>query len=492
MNASVIVESRDLADLPILAAATWRENLATWLREGMRLITLFGKPDPGPDVILTAIVMGPDFKLHVARAKVDRGTGYHALTAEFPAAQAFEREMHEQTGLRIAGHPWMKPIRYEGRDQAAMATHPFHRIEGKEVHEVAVGPIHAGIIEPGSFRFMCEGERVHHLEIQLGYQHRGVEGRLLSGDPRRLAPWVETIAGDSSVAYAWAYCSAIERLAGCELDADAETESARAVALELERVAMHLSGMAGLAADLGFLQGASTYGRLRTIAINSAMQLCGSRLGRGAIRPGGIGMRLTTALSEDLRRNTALLQRDLAIIDDRFLTSKTVLSRLDGIGLLDRAHALELGVVGMAARASGIPIDTRMARKGAYGAMELSPVVLEEGDCRARAILRIREMTASLQWILALLDRRPEWNPSRLPIGPLQPDRLAISIVEGWRGEVVHCLETGPAGSLVHYKVQDPSLRNWMGLAMAVRENDISDFPICNKSFDLSYCGNDL
>lgn len=490
MNASVIVETRDLAALPIQDGATWRENLATRLREGMRLITLYGRPAAEPDVLLTAVVMGPDFQVHVARAGVDRHAGYHGLTAEFPALHAFEREMHEQTGIRIAGHPWMKPIRYEGRDQAAMATHPFYRIDGKEVHEVAVGPIHAGIIEPGSFRFMCEGERVHHLEIQLGYQHRGVEERLLSGDPARLAPLVETIAGDSSVAHAWAYCSALEGLAGCDLDPDAE--AARAVALELERVAMHLSGMAGLATDLGFLQGASTYSRLRTIAINSAMRLCGSRLGRGAIRPGGIGLRLTPALSEELRRNLALLIRDLAIIDDRFMASTTVQSRLHGAGVLSRAHALQLGVVGMAARASGVPIDTRMARKGAYGAMHLPPVVLEEGDCRARAILRIREMSASLHWIAAILDGRPEWSPSRLPIGPLQPDRLAISLVEGWRGEVVHCLETGPTGSLVHYKVQDPSLRNWMGLAIAVRDNDISDFPICNKSFDLSYCGNDL
>ncbi|HLP43048.1 MAG TPA: NADH-quinone oxidoreductase subunit C, partial [Fibrobacteria bacterium] len=286
MKASVIVETVDLATLPILDAGTWRKDLSACLREGMRVVSLFGKPSVGEDVILTAIVMGPDFKVHVSRARMDRQHGYHELTSDFPSLHAFERELHEQTGIRIAGHPWLKPIRYEGRDQAAMATYPYYRVEGKEVHEVAVGPIHAGIIEPGSFRFLCEGEKVHHLEIQLGYQHRGVEKRLLTGDPMRLAPLVETIAGDSSIAHAWAYCAAIESLAGCELDAD--TEAARAVVLELERVAMHLSGMAGLSTDLAFLQGASTYSRLRTIAINSAMQLCGSRLGRGAIRPGGI------------------------------------------------------------------------------------------------------------------------------------------------------------------------------------------------------------
>lgn len=490
MTASVVVHRVDLGSIRAMEAKAWRDDLSSRLQSGMRAVTLFGKRH-GQDVVITSVLQAPDGSLHVSRGLATVEQGYHEVTSLFPALHCFERELHEQTGLRIAGHPWLKPIRYEGMQQSAMDSHPFYKIEGKEVHEVAVGPIHAGIIEPGSFRFMCAGEQVHHLEIQLGYQHRGVEKRLLLGDPRRLAPLVETIAGDSSVAHAWAYCAAVESLAGCELDT--RTEVARAVALELERVAMHLVGLSGLSADIGFLQGASTYGRLRTVVINSTMRLCGSRLGRGALRPGGVGMTLPPDLLEDFRGNIALLQADLAIINDCFQSSRTVKHRLCGTGKLTRTQALELGLVGMAARASGVSMDARRnPAGGAYHELAIPSILLRDGDCWARARIRIKEMDASLAWLSGILDRFPEWGSPRLPIGPMKGGQLVLALVEGWRGEVVHCLETDGGGGVSHYKVQDPSFRNWMGLALAVRGNEISDFPICNKSFDLSYCGNDL
>jgi len=443
------------------------------------------------DVLITAAFRDRAGGVEITRALATIEHGYHELTSELPALHCFERELHEQTGVCIAAHPWLKPVRYQGQHQSTMSSYPFYKIEGKEVHEVAVGPIHAGVIEPGSFRFMCHGEQVHHLEIQLGYQHRGVEQRLLERDPKRLTPLVETIAGDSSIAHAWAYCAAIENLSECALEI--ETEFARAVALELERVAMHLSGLSGLSADLGFLQGATTYGRLRTTAINTTMRLCGSRFGRGALRPGGIGMLLPAGLLADVRANLELLREDLAIINECFLESITVQHRLRGTGVLSRDQAVDLGLVGMVARASGVSIDVRhQMQEGAYQVMPLEPQVMEEGDCWARARLRIVELEASLLWIQQSLTLHDTWAQPRKPIGALAPRQLVLAVVEGWRGEVVHSLETSEAGQLVHYKLQDPSFRNWMGLAMSVRQNEISDFPICNKSFDLSYCGNDL
>jgi len=489
VSTSGILHRVALGELPLLETKPWRDALRKNLLEGKRLVTLFGRRTD-ERVWITAVLQAPDRSLLVSRTEVTVAVGYHELTTDIAALHCFERELHEQTGVRVAAHPWLKPIRYEG-NAPAMSEFPFYKIEGKEVHEVAVGPIHAGVIEPGSFRFMCLGEQVHHLEIQLGYQHRGVERRLLEGPPTRLSPLVETIAGDTSVAHAWAYAAAVESLGESELDT--EVEMARAVALELERVAMHLSTLSGMAADIGFLQGASTYGRLRTTAINTTMRLCGSRFGRGAIRPGGIGMKLPADLLIDLRANLELLRRDLPIINECFLASQTVQHRLREVGVLTARQAAELGLVGVPARASGLPLDVRIGMKeGAYKVLPIGMASSSHGDCWARARVRIDEMDASLEWISTVIALFPNWNHPRKPLRALVPNHLVVSVVEGFRGEVVHCLETGEAGELVHYKVQDPSLRNWMGLAIAVRENEISDFPICNKSFDLSYCGNDL
>lgn len=490
MSASILTLDRAVDDIPALDPKAWRDGLRAKLSAGHRVVTLYARHQ-GDNALLTSVTQSPDRALDVARTAVTKQFGYHELTTEFPALHCFEREMHEQTGVRVAGHPWLKPIRFEGQTQRDMDRYPFYRVDGKEVHEVAVGPIHAGVIEPGSFRFMCHGEQVAHLEIHLGYQHRGVEKLLLQGDPRRLTPLVETVAGDTSVAHAWAYCAAVESLAGCEVSAQAE--AARAAALELERVAMHLAGLSGLAADIGFLQGATTYGRLRTTAINTTMRLCGSRFGRGALRPGGVGLRCPADVRDVVRANLDLLRRDTALIDECFLDAQTVQHRFVRVGVVPAATAKALGMVGMTARASGVSVDARQGMtRGAYAARPIAEVVVGDGDCMARARQRIDEVRASLAWLTAAFAEETEWGHARATVGALAPSRLAVSVAEGWRGEVVHCLETGADGALAHYKVQDPSLRNWMGLAMAVRQNEISDFPICNKSFDLSYCGNDL
>lgn len=314
---------------------------------------------------------------------------------------------------------------------------------------------------------------------------------MLEREPTSLAPLVEAIAGDSSIAHTWAYCAALELLTDCR--PVLEVDLCRAIALELERVAMHLATLSGLCADIGLLQGATTYGRLRTTAINTTQRLCGSRFGRSALRPGGVRLRCSAELAREAAAGVELLRTDLEPINELFLSSRTVQHRLRGVGTLTAAQALELGVVGVVARASGVPLDLRArAGAGAYELLPIAPLVQTDGDCWARALLRIAEITASLAWLSHALERYPTQPPSLLPLGPFPPNELALALVEGHRGEVVHCLETGPHGELRQYKVQDPSFRNWLGLALAVRGNDISDFPICNKSFDLSYCGNDL
>ena len=313
----MIVHREDTSAVELVDIAEWRARLLARVRAGMRPVTLYGRRD-GEHVVVTAVLQD-GARLKLSRMIVEPAHGYHELTSDLPALHCFERELHEQHGVRIAGHPWLKPIRFEGQDQAAMASYPFYRVDGKEVHEVAVGPIHAGVIEPGSFRFMCFGEHVLHLEIQLGYQHRGVEARLLERDPRTLAPWAETIAGDTSIGHCWAYCAAIESLAHVELDP--ELALARGVTLELERIAMHLAGLSGLAADVGFLPGASTYGRLRTTAIlfHVRLALHAETRERHGFKP-FFADRLLANLTDAVGAGFKTLERFLDFVDRVLLT----------------------------------------------------------------------------------------------------------------------------------------------------------------------------
>jgi Ni,Fe-hydrogenase III large subunit len=484
---AVIVPLGDLAIEPDAFFDALRARFVA----GERLVTLWGQPALEPTEATLTAVLASGGSVSVLRTTTPREPGFRSLTRELPMFHVFERELFERLGVRPLGHPWLKPVRHPAGGPRAIASYPFYSVEGKVVHEVAVGPIHAGVIEPGHFRFMCLGEQVHHLEVQLGYQHRGVEPMLLARDPRRLGPLVETIAGDSSVAHGWAWAAGLEALAG--LGPEPGRDASRALGLELERIGMHLAGLAGLATDIAFLQGSATYGRLRTTAINTSMRLCGSRFGRGWVRAGATPAGWDAERAGIVREALDLIERDVAIVNERFLGSASVQHRLRGVGVLTSGEAVELGIVGQAARASGVAVDARLDLPGGpYAALPVRRVVEPSGDCWARGRVRIREIDESIRWLRALLERHPAVAPAPEPVGPLLPGSLAVSICEGWRGEVVHCLETDAGGKLVGYRVQDPSLRNWMGLALAVRENEISDFPICNKSFDLSYCGHDL
>ena len=467
------------------------------LDDGERLLTLFGRRDEDGSgaIVVTAVFQPPGGSLGVLRACAQAGEYYPALTASHPSAQIYERELWEQTGLIPDGHPWLKPVRFEGERQQRMTDYPFFQVRGQEVHEVGVGPIHAGVIEPGHFRFMCLGEKVHHLEIQLGYQHRGVEALLLRRPPLTLAATIESACGDSAVAYAWAYCNAVEALTDTTLAF--ETEVLRGIALEMERIAMHLATLNGLATDIAFVQGTGTYGRLRTAMINASQRVSGNRFGRGWLRPGR-ARGLTDALRQDLIRTLSATATDVAGINELMQAALSVRARFQGTGVVSRKTAQELGLTGLVARASGVALDARSELPGRlYAQLPITSLTETTGDCWARMLLRMREIDVSIGWILDILnggayDLTADRFHRDVLSAPLRPEALCVSLIEGPRGPVVQVLETGEQGQLLHYKLQDPSLPNWFGLAMAVRDNPISDFPICNKSFDLSYCGNDL
>ncbi|MCW0200921.1 MAG: hypothetical protein OJI74_03535 [Rhodanobacter thiooxydans] len=486
-------------ELTIMGLGDWVGRIGLRLAAGERVLTLFGRPDGSSHVITTAVLQSTHGRLSILRARALRTDSFDALTARHPSVQMFERELWEQTGLTPAGHPWLKPVRYEGDRQQTMHAHPFFSVRGEEIHEVGVGPIHASVIEPGHFRFMCHGEQVHHLELQFGYQHRGVEALLLKRPLLSLSSTVESIAGDSSIAYAWGHCAALEALSDTQVSM--ATERVRGIALELERVAMHLSTLTGLATDIAFLQGGATYGRLRTAIINATMRICGSRFGRGWLRPGGVRFGIDAERRNDLLVTLADFSRDMAEINNLMLTSRSVQSRFKGIGTVSRQTAEDIGLVGLSARASGVAIDMRSSLPGRlYESHPLALLTEETGDCWARMQLRMWEVEESVHWVTHLLDTpdlpldSSEGSDDDLltAIGPLWHNTLCISIREGFRGPVVQALETGADGLLVHYKLQDPSLVNWFGLTLAMRDSEITEFPICNKSFDLSYCGNDL
>jgi len=485
---------RRLSELETLDFQGFRQRITDHLTRGDRILSLFGTPDENSTdgvPLLHAVVLEREQGLAHFRGRREGTQKYHSLTGQFPALHCFEREINEQYGLRIIDHPWLKPIRFEGNNLRKQNDYPFYKLAGKEVHEVGVGPIHAGVIEPGHFRFMCFGEMVHHLEIHLGYQHRGAESLLRQTPPRKLPPLVESIAGDTAVGYVLGFCRAWEAL--CDLPIRPEVEAVRGVALELERVAMHLVGLGGLATDVAFLPGSSTYGRLRTSVINLSMRLCGSRFGRSWFRPGELRFPFLHANKKDVRETLQQVQHDIAIINSLFQKSRTVRHRLATTGAVSPALAQEIGLVGMSGRASGLNCDLRCELKGGvYGKYPIPLVVEKAGDCWARALVRLREIDASLNWIMQVIDTLADVEADPPAKAVPRSNCSVVSFEEGWRGEVMHAIETDANGKIAHYKVQDPSLRNWFGLAQAVRNNAIYDFPICNKSFDLSYCGNDL
>ena len=476
-----------LAECPVLPIEDFRQAVIEGIADGARLSALFAYPArSGTPRLLAALSRADRGDLAVVSADV--GEQYAALTPGCPQAHLYEREIFEQSNVRPIGHPWLKPVRFPQPQTCGVTD--FFQMAGEEIHEVAVGPVHAGIIEPGHFRFQCHGETVHHLEIAMGYQHRGVERAMRGGPTPRSIHYAETLAGDMTAGHAVAYSRAIEALSATRVPA--RGQFLRGVALELERVANHIGDLGALAGDVGFLPTMSYCGRIRGDVLNVTAMLCGNRFGRGLIRPGGVAFDVDDRLVGQLRRRLDSVARDAASAIELLWSSPSVMARFDGIGVVSPALCEELGLVGVAARACGAARDVR--RDLPYGIYRFTHIPVSTwhtGDVFARAYVRWLEVQRSLAFIGEQLDALPEGRTIE-PTGALAADHAVAALVEGWRGEVCHVALTGGDGRFAHYKVVDPSFHNWFGLATALRGQEISDFPLCNKSFNLSYCGHDL
>jgi Ni,Fe-hydrogenase III large subunit/Ni,Fe-hydrogenase III component G len=421
------------------------------------------------------------------------------------AASRFEREVHDLLGIVPEGHPdprrlalhqfWPDGYHPLRRDAPAVELRdegqpfPFRTVDGEGIFEITVGPVHAGIIEPGHFRFSVEGETIVNLETRLGFVHKGTEKLFETLPLARTVQLAERISGDTSVGHALAYCRALEALSGCVVPTRAA--AMRAVLLELERLYNHVGDVGMIVNDTGYAFGHAHCFRLREELLRLNERLTDHRLLRGAVVPGGVtgpAVRPPRTLGQDVAR-LALEFDEVARLS---LDNMMVLERLQGTGRLTTTTAREMQVVGMVARASGIAADARRdAPFAPYDTLDVQVPVYDTGDVWARTMVRLDEARESVRLITALLDRLPD-GEVQAPLGDLRAGAHATVVVEGWRGPIWYwVLAEGPA-SLDRVKVVDPSFRNWPALEHAVLKNIVPDFPLCNKSFNLSYSGSDL
>lgn len=470
-----------ILDIPVIDFEVLRAQLCA---SNLRVLSFFGVREG--DFVKLYVALGDDEKgeIQLSSALIDKNIKeYDSITPENLQYHMFEREFYEQFGILPKNHPWLKPVRKN------LDSYDFFEMEGSSLHQVAVGPIHAGVIEPGHFRFNCQGEKVYNLEIMLGYQHRGVEDLIVKKPSIQLA---ESVCGDSVIAYAMAYSQIMEELSDTKISTKAKI--IRRIALEMERIAIHIGDMGAILGDIAYLMGKEVYGVTRTLVINTMLEISGSRFGRGLIDFGGVNFDIDKEMSEKIKDTLNEVKKTVEKMTKASLKSSTVMSRLEKTGVVNLETAQELNLVGMIGRSCGIDLDSRFDFEDEfYKGLEKKPFKATN-DAYSRFRIRYKEVMESISYTKHLLRQLDEYKDDSIlsQAQKLIPASFALSIVESWRGELVHAALTDENGNLKRYKIKDPSFNNWWGLSMAVRNNGISDFPLCNKGFDLSYCGFDL
>jgi Ni,Fe-hydrogenase III large subunit/Ni,Fe-hydrogenase III component G len=436
----------------------------------------------------------------------DEGARYPDLATIFPSANRMQRAAFDLTGVQCDAddqRPWLWqaawpidrfPLRRDfeasPKWEPGQEDYPFVRVAGDGVHEIPVGPVHAGIIEPGHFRFQVVGEKVLRLEERLGYVHKGIEKRFESMTLLDGGGLAGRVSGDSTVAYAWAYAQALEAIA--ETAIPARAAALRALCLERERVANHLGDLGYLGNDGGFAFGLAQFSRLREDVLRVNREAFGHRLLMDVIVPGGVTRDISPDAAAAMRAQCLTLRREIRVLRDIYDEHAGLQDRFRTCGHVARELALQLGLTGFAARACGLAGDLRADFPlPPYDALGVRKATHAGGDVAARVAVRFDETLESLRLIDAILAAFPEGEASA-SLPPIPAFRLGLGCVEGWRGPVTIALESGPDGSIRRCHPSDPSWRNWPVLEHAVIGNIVPDFPLINKSFNLSYSGHDL
>jgi Ni,Fe-hydrogenase III large subunit/Ni,Fe-hydrogenase III component G len=446
-------------------------------------------------------------------ASGDQCPVYPDLSGIFPAANRMQRATRDLVGITTDGsdhRPWLRhgawpadwyPLRHDAVHQAGMGAgfenlpsdYDFVQVGGEGAHEIPVGPIHAGIIEPGHFRFSVIGERVLRLEQRLGYLHKGVEKLFVGADVPQGARLVGRVSGDSTCAYAWAYAEAVE--AACRIEAPPRALMLRALMLERERVANHLGDLGAIGNDAAFAFGLTQFMRLKEDWLRLNHQVFGHRFMMDRIMPGGVAMDIEAAALAAIVEQCGVIGSEVKRLRTLYDAHAGLQDRFATTGAIDAALAQELSLTGMAARCTGILLDGRAHRQGytppaPYARLGVRPVTDERGDVAARVAVRFDEIFESLRLLREIAIGMPSGDTRSeiVPIGGAS----GLGVIEGWRGEVLVGIQFDGEGKLARVHPHDPSWQAWPALEYAVMKDIVPDFPLINKSFNLSYSGADL
>ena len=483
----------------------WRQAAEDMVANGGRLLSLWASRDgAGDDIVRAAFIAGP--RVLVLGLPLAFDADYPGIERWFPSANRMQRAVADLSGLRASdadSRPWLRHAAWsEGFHPLVHINTPpapavpfiddyaFVAVDGDGVHEIPVGPVHAGIIEPGHFRFSVVGEKVLRLEERLGYVHKGIERRfaelpLLDG--HRLAA---RVSGDSAVAFSWAYCQALEGMAAASLPPRAAC--LRAMALELERLANHLGDLGALGNDAGFAFGLAQFSRLKEQLLRATERALGRRYLMDFVVPGGTRADLSSAGARSLSETIESIADEAGTLRTIYDEHAGLRDRFVGAGVVNSTLAAQLGLTGLAGRASGQPFDLRCDLPcDPYGDFAPQKIVRTEGDVAARVGVRFDEVTESTRLIQRLLKELPA-GLHHMPVSTPGEGALGVGMIEGWRGPILLALEAADDGMIRRCHPHDPSWQNWPVIEHAVIDNIVPDFPLINKSFNLSYSGHDL
>ncbi|MGO9229245.1 MAG: NADH-quinone oxidoreductase subunit C [Bryobacteraceae bacterium] len=491
-----------IADVPPIAAALQRHNA--------RLVTVFAEDRVVAEQVFYNYYVfercgDPCYLILCAAIPAD-DSRFPSLASVLPSANWQEREIQDWFGIHAEGHPnprrvalhdhWpdVHPLRKDFPLREMLPAfegeqHIYRPTLGEGVFQIPVGPVHAGIIEPGHFNFAVAGEPILYLQLRMFYTHKGTE-KLFEQIPVPHGVFLaESVSGDSAFSHGTAFCQAVEKAGGVEVPFRAEVM--RTVLLELERIYNHVGDIGAIAMNVGFVIANAHAGRVREMVLGINEELSGSRLLRGMVCLGGVRRDWSPGHVDKLSGNLDAVEREFRDLVALIQSSDSTRDRLEHTGFLHPEKAAALGIVGVGGRASGVDLDVRRDHPyAAYRNLTLKVPVYREGDVLRRMQVRIDEVFASIGIVRAAAENLPD-GPYRAPVGTIPPGRCALTAVEGWRGEIVYWIRTGARNRLERCKVKDPSVNNWPALVEAVEGNIIADFPVINKSFNLSYSGTD-